>query len=53
MSKDYSKRKRTLLIVKILKRFENANLHSLGARKRIAEEIVAELEKDFKIERGL
>ena len=46
-------RKRTLQIVKILKKYESANLRNLDAKFAIAEEIVEKLNKDFKMERGL
>jgi hypothetical protein len=46
-------RKRMLKVIKILKKHKNANLDLLSDKARIAEDILDELQDDFKQERGL
>ena len=45
--------KAELRVVRVLKYWEDADIFSLKAKKKIAEMVVAELEDFFGIERGL
>ena len=47
------RRKAELKIVRVLKYWEDADIFSLGTKKKIAEMAVAELEDMFNTERGL